>query len=913
MQWLREFANSLRSFFRRSREGKQLDEELQFHLERQISQNLAVGMSPQEARYAALRLFGGVQQVKEECREARGVTFLETLVQDVRFGLRTFHRDRGFTAVVVLTLALGIGANTAIFSLINAVLLKMLPVKDPEQLVQLTTRNPLGANDSFSYPAFKELRDSRQTLDGALAFRMLDRMDVEVNGQGGLATGQVVSGDYFSVLGVNTVIGRTITPQDARVSGQGSVAVIGYDYWRGRFALDPAVVGKKVVLNNAPFTIIGVTPPEFYGLQPGERVDVSVPITTMSLVWPEFAATGGPADVLTSPFRNWLHIMARLNAGTTRVQADAGLQTVFRGAMREAAESLSGTPIDNPKVRSTFLETRLQLDPGGQGLAALRQQFSKPLLIIMAIVALLLLVACANVANLMLARANARQKEIVVRLALGADRRRLIRQLITESLVLALGSGLLAVVVASWASRSLLVLMSHSRAHIMLSVRPDGSVLGFTLLISLLTALLFGVVPAWRAVQPELSPGAIQSARNIGQAGARSRLGKMLVIVQVAVTLVLMIGAGLLAHSLANLKDFYPGFDKGNVLLFSVNPHVIGYPETQLVSLYGRLLERLGAIPGVHSVTLSVHSPLSGGFSTTFVDIEGGKATAEQNVTPPFVELVGPNYFKTIAIPILHGRDFTASDRDGSPKVAAVNETMRRRYFGDLDPIGRRISIPGYRGDSSWLEIVAVVKDSKFQNLREQTAPMVYIPLFQAPESGVTFEIRTATDPASASTAILRAVHATDGRLPAFGVETLSEQLNDSLIEERLVASLSGMFGVLAVVLASVGLYGLMAYAVSRRTNEIGLRVALGAQRGQILGMIIRETLLLVGAGLVIGVPTALGACRLISSELYGLKPGDPLTVSLAVLLMIAVALFAGYLPARRASHVDPMVALRYE
>jgi predicted permease len=902
----------LRSLLRHGAAEKELDQELLFHFERQVEKYVRSGLTREEAIRRFRLEFGGLDQVKQECREARGVTFVETLLQDVRFGLRMFRRDKGFTATVMLTLALGIGANTAIFSLINAVLLKMLPVRDPAQLVQLTTTNALGASDSFSYPAFKELRDSHQTLNGALAFRQFDRMDLEVNGQGRLANGQVVSGDYFAVLGVNAVIGRTITREDELVSGQSLVAVISYDYWRERFARNPAVVGEKIVLNNAPFTIIGVTPPEFYGLEPGARVDVSVPITTMSLWWPEFAAAGKPGDVLTSPFRNWLHIIGRLNPGMTRSQAEAGLQTVFGQSMREAAESLSGTPIDTPKVRRTFLETRLQLNPGGQGLAALRQQFSKPLLIIMAIVVLLLLVACANVANLMLARANVRQKEIVLRLSLGASRRRLIRQFITESMMLALGSGLLAVVVASWASRSLLILMSHS-AHIVLSVRPDGSVLGFTLVISLLTAILFGMVPAWRAVQTELPPEAIQSARNMGQTGARSRLGKMLVIAQVAVSLVLMIGAGLLARSLANLRDFYPGFDKGNVLLFSVDPRVIGYPETQLVSLYDRLLARLSAIPGVGSVTFSVHSPLSEGFSSTFVNVEGSKASAEQNVEPPLIELVGPDYFNTIAIPILQGRDFTGSDRDGSPKVAAVNEAMARRYFGGMDPIGRRISIPGYRGDSSWLEIVAVVKDSKFRSLREQTAPMVYIPLFQAPESGVTFEIRTATDPANALTAVLKAVHAMDGRLPTFDVETLSEQVNDSLIEERLVASLSGMFGALAVVLACVGLYGLMAYSVDQRIGEVALRIALGARRGQIATMIMRETLSLVVLGIAIGISAAFGASRLIASELYGLRANDPATMFIASLMLVGVAALAGYLPARRAMRIDPMVALRNE
>jgi predicted permease len=809
---------------------------------------------------------------------------------------------------------LGIGANTAIFSLIDAALLKMLPVRDPEQLVQLTTTNPIiGKNDAFSYPAFKELRERNQTLSGVLAFRRLSHMDVEVNGEGGLANGQAVSGDYFSVLGVNAVLGRTIGREDEGVAGQSPVAVISYTYWRERFGLDSAVIGKKVVLNNSLFTIIGVTPPEFFGLQPGERIDVSVPIPTMALVWPDFAATGMPADVLTAPFRNWLYVMARLNPGVTRQQAEVSLQPVFRRSTREAAESLSGTPVDSPAVRQAFLETTLQLDPGGRGLAALRRRFSKPLLIIMTIVTLLLFVACANVANLLLARASARQREIAARLALGASRRRLIRQLITESVLLALGGGVLGMFVAFFASRSLLILLSHSRSPISLSVEPDSTVLGFTLLVSLLTAFLFGMVPAWRAVRPELPPGSIQGARSMGQAGARSRIGKILVILQVAVSLVLMIGAGLLARSLGNLKDFYPGFNKENVLLFSISPNTIGYKETQLVPLYERMLDRFRVIPGVRSATFSVHSPLSRDFSSTTVNVEGYKPPAEQELTPSFIELVGPEYFKTIGTPVLRGRDFTAADRNGNLKVAIINEAMAHHYFGDLDPIGRRLSIPGYKGDSSWLEVVAVVNDVKFRNLREQATPMAYIPLFQSPESGVTFEIRTAMDPANAMTAVLQAVKATDGRLPVFGVKTLSEQLDDSLIEERLVASLSGMFGVLAMVLACVGLYGLMAYAVNLRIGEIGLRIALGAKRVQIAIMILRETLVLVVLGLVIGIPSALGASRLIQSELYGLKPNDPITILIASLVLTGIAAVAGYLPARRAMRIDPMVALRYE
>jgi predicted permease len=890
----------------RWRSNRELDEEIQAHLELEVQNNLTRGMTPEEARFAALRAFGNSTQVRERARENDLVTSAEGLLQDIRYSLRTLRRSLTFTLVVVLSLALGIGANTAIFSLIDAALLKMLPVRNPEQLVELKSLSPaIGLYELFSYAAFREFRGANPVLSGVLAFRELYNMDFEVDGHGGLANGQLVSGEYFSLLGVHAILGRTILPADEKAPGQSPVAVIGYDYWRQRFALDPDVVGKKIVLNNSPFTIIGVTPPEFFGLEPGARIDVSVPLSMVAQVRSDFASPGTPYDVFTAPFRNWLYVMARLKPGVTKERALASLEPIFARTMRESAEGLSGLPFDSPAVRRAFLATKLQLDSGGQGLATLRARFSKPLWIVMAVVALLLIVTCANIANLLLARGNSRQREIAVRLAIGAGRARLIRQLIAESILLGLGGGALGLVLAFWAGRSLLLLMSHSRSPILLNVHPDVTVLIFTLSISLLTALLFGMVPALRAARVDL--------RGSGKTNSRSRFGNALVVMQVAVSLVLVIGAGLLTRTLVNLKEFYPGFNQDNVLLFSVNPLMTGYREDQLVSLYERLLDHFKTIPGVRSATFSVHSPLSSGFSSSPLNVQGYKPPSDRELASVGVEAVGPEYFRTIQTAVLLGRDFTAADRAGGPKVAILNKTAAHFYFGEASPIGRRVNMPGYRGDPSWLEIVAVVDDAKYHDLREQAAPMVYIPLFQAPESGVTFEVRTGIDPASAAPALLNAIKATDNRLPVFAVKTLRTQLDDSLVQERLVASLSSAFGALALLLAGVGLYGLMAYAVNRRTNEIGIRMALGARPAEIAGMVLRETLLLVGLGLAIGIPASMIASRLIASELYGLKSSDGTTILLAILLLAGIAALAGYLPARRASRVDPMIALRYE
>ena len=894
------------SFFRRKQWDQERANELEAYLEIETDENLMRGMPPEQARQAALRKLGNSTLIREEIYHMNSIRFFESVWQDVRYAARTLAKSRAFTFVVIASLALGIGANTAIFSLVNAALLKMLPVRNPEQLVEFKVIRPeLRLDDAFPYPAFQKFRSRRQVLSGVLAFRGLNDVNVAVNGSSGLAMGQLVSGDYFSTLGVNAILGRVLEPRDEKSANP--AAVISYKYWRKRFALDPAVVGKHIVINNSPFTIIGVTPPEFFGLQPGESIDVSVPLTTMAQVSPGFASAGTRVDVLTAPWRNWLRVMGRLKPGTTKEKASANLQPVFRERMREAVAGLAGMPFDLPAVRRFFLASNIRLDSGGQGLAALRQRYSKPLWILMAITGMLLLVTCANVANLMLARAAARQNEIAVRLTVGAGRLRLIRQFLTESVLLAVCGGVLGLVIAFWACRSLLVLMSHAGASFSLSVQPDTTVLGFTLMVSVFTALLFGFAPAWRAARLK-----VEATRIRGASGSRSALGKALIIFQIAISLVLMIGAGLLVRSLENLKDINPGFNKENVLLFSVDPGMIGY-KGDLVPLYKRLLDQINQIPGVQSATLSIHSPLDNGHGSTVPKIDAATPPSVKAMASVDVNVIGPAYFTTLKIPVLAGRGFTEADQADAPKVTIINETMARDYFGDANPIGHHLSVPGYRSDPSWLTIVGVMKDVKNRDLREAATPMIYLPLYQAAESPVTFEIRTAIDPHSAIRAILQAVKATDSRMPVADVKTLTEQVDQSLIQERLVASLSSLFGVLALLLAAVGLYGLMTYAVNRRTGEIGIRMALGARGEQIAGMVLRETLQLVLIGLGIGIPAAIAASRLIKSELYGLKSDDPVTLFIAISIMAGIAAFAAYLPARRASRVEPMVALRTE
>jgi predicted permease len=832
---------------------------------------------------------------------------MSRLAQDVRYALRQLRKSPGFTSVAIVTLALGIGANTAIFSLVDAVLIRMLPVQRPEQLFRLINLSKEGKTiDAFSYPTFKLIQENNQTLSGVIAFHSLGIVDFVVKGKGELAHAQAVSGSYFPTLGVKPIFGRTITTAD-ELRGVSQVAVISYDYWTRRFNRDPSAVGAEIVLNGAPCAIIGVTPPEFFGLEPGQSVDVSIPLTSVAIVQPQFALAGSPYDVLTAPFRHWLQLMVRLSDGRTEVQALANLGPIYEQAMRQAGEGIRG-------ARSDLPQSRLKLESGSRGLAALREQFSKPLAFLMAVVGTLLLIACTNVANLLLARCNSRQSEVALRLALGAGRARVLRQLLTECVLLAAGGGGFAALVAFWGSNAAANLMSRSTSGIHLEVHPDTRILAFTALVSLVAVIVFGLIPAWRASRLDLSQAVKEGNRATMVGPGRSRLGEGLLIPQIALSLVLTVGAGLLVRTLVNLKNSYPGFSEQNVLLFSIRPGMIGYTDNYVAELYERLLEQIKRTPTVTAVTFSVFGPLAGWSGFTEARVEG--YTPRPAESPAIsVNFVGPRYFRTMGTAVLLGRDIAEEDRADTPKVAVINEAMAQHFFGDSNPIGRRFSIPGWKADTSLMEIVGVVEDARFINLRDQDPPAAYIPFFQSPDSflAANFEVRSSINPTALTASIREMIQQADSRMPLLGVKTLNEQIDETLVQERIVAWLSSLFGLVALFLACVGLYGVMSSLVVQRTHEIGMRMALGAERFRVLRLVLGRGIAIALIGVVAGMVAALGATRFMATLLFGVKPTDVQTMLFASFTLIGVATFACYLPARRAMDVDPMVALRYE
>jgi predicted permease len=892
----------------------ELDEEIRAHIEMSAHEREERGESAEEARAAARREFGNVGLVKETTRDTWSYIWIERLWQDVQYGLRMMRKSPGFTTVVILTLALGIGANTAIFSLVDAALLRLLPVEKPEQLFRLTSINKEGrTNDAFSYPTFKSLLENNQTLSGLIAFRSLGNLDFVVSGKGELARGQAVSASYFTTLGVRAILGRTITDADETGSAT-PVAVISYGYWTSRFNQSASAVGAAVVLNGAPFTVIGVMRPEFFGLEPGQPVDVSIPLTSVALVQPQFAAAASPYDILTAPFRNWLHIIARLKEGETESQAKANLAPIYEQAMRDAAEGMHGLAFDSPGARSAFAEFRIELEPGSRGLTALRQQFSKPLMFLLAMASVLLLIACTNVANLLLANGSSRQKELALRLALGAGRARVIRQLLTESVLLAAGGGAIGVILAFVGSRSLVRLMSHSTSRIRLDVHPDARVLAFTGLVSLLAVVVFGLFPACRDSRLDLSQAVKEAGHGRTAVPGGFRMTEGLVIAQIALSLVLTVGAGLLVRTLQNLKNFYPGFHEQNVLLFSIQPGMVGYTNSQVAELYERIKTQIENTPGISAVSFSTFSPLAGWSGSTDAEVEGYAPKPGENPAIS-VNFVGPSYFKALGTAVLRGRDIRAEDKLGTAKVAVINEAMAQHFFGDRNPIGRHFSIPGWIGDPSQIEIVGVVENAKFISIREEVPAATYIPFLQSPDSflATTFEVRSAINPDSLAGSIRRMIQQTDNRLPLFDVKTLSERIDEALVQERTVAFLSSLFGLVALFLTCVGLYGVMAGSVAQRTHEIGIRMALGAERLGVLRLVLGRGLVIALVGVVAGIVASVAATQFMAALLFAVKPVDAPTILFASLASIGVATFACYIPARRATRVDPMVALKYE
>jgi len=900
--------------FSKTRVESQLDKELRFHLDQRAADLIASGVAPDEARRRARLEFGGVEEIKEECRESRTGHFLETLAQDARYGLRMLRKSPGFTAVAVLTLALGIGANTAIFSLVDAVMLKMLPVKDPSQLVLLQWRGPWpphssqtgdGESLSFSYPAFEGFRRENKVLSSVFAFVPLGFSDenttVTIHGEPRLANGWMVTGDFFAGLGVKPVLGRLLTEQDED-KGAPRAAVISYDYWTRQFARDPAIIGKSVALNGLPFTIIGVTPRAFYGVALGERPDLWVAFDDLPALRPWSMPPYGSTSVFTANGWMCLNVMGRLQPGVSKQQAQAALNVVWQQFVTAELK-----PAQNAKLPT------LGLVAAAQGLDYLRQAETQPLYVLMCLVGIVLLIACASLATLLLARATARRREISIRLATGASRWRLIRQLLTESLMMAIAGGALGLLLANWGTHALLSLLSQGGTGMTLDANADSTVFLFTLGVCVVTGFLFGIAPAILASRVDLAAAMKEGGAGAGRGREGHTLGKSLVVVQVAASLMLMIGAGLFARTLIGLEHQNFGFNQQNLLLFGLDASRAGYKGEQAAQFYDRVLDRIGVLPGVLAATMNQNRPFSGWSNNTNISVEG--SPAKDKYPTLRWDMVGPGFFQTMQIPIVQGRGITRADTAASPKVAVVDETFVRKYLPHVNPIGRHFSFEGDADMKDQFEIVGVAKNAELNDVHGYKDAKAYMPYAQWAQfaSVGTFEVRCAGNTAAILGEVRGAVRQMDSMLPLSDVKTQAEQIDDALVQERLFARISGFFGLLALLLASIGLYGTLAYAVTRKTHDIGIRMALGAQRGVVIRMVLRQGLLLVAIGLAIGVGGAIGLTRYIASELYGVTATDPATFAAVVLLLALVALIACWIPARRAMRVDPMVALRHE
>jgi predicted permease len=832
---------------------------------------------------------------------------MASFLQDLRYAVRTLRKAPLFTSVAVLSLALGIGANSAIFSLVNQLILQLLPVRDPEQLVLLTARGQhYGSNNgrnAISYPMYQDFRDKNQVFQGMFC-RFGNQFSLTYAGRTELVSGELVSGNYFPVLGVGAALGRVFTAQDDLIQGGHPIAVLSYGYWKTRFAADPSVIGSKIVLNGYPLTIVGVSRRGFDGVEPGYSPQLRVPMMMKHQLTERFYS-------LNNRRGRFAQVFGRLKPGVTLEQAKAGLQPLFHQILQMEVQDKDFARTTE-HTRQQFLKMWMDVLPAANGRSDLRRQFSNPLLALMAIVALVLLIACSNVANLLIARATARQKEIAVRLALGAGRRRLILQLLEESLLLSAVGGMLGIGLAIAIDQALIGFLPRGVLPLTLSAMPDGRVLAFTLVVSVLTGLLFGLAPALQSTRPQLA-GTLKDQAGSVVGGASVGLRKALVVVQVSLSLLLLIAAGLFIQSLKNLQGIHPGFETRNLLSFAVNPALNGYKPERSLQFYRQLTDRLGRTPGVSAVTLAVIPLLDGNEWDSTVTVEG-YAAKEGEWVDPHMQFISPGFFQTLAIPVLLGRDFSDRDDKGTPQVALINERFAKRYFAGRSPVGLHLGMGGNPGTKTDIEIVGVVKDTRYESLRDEIPYELYRPYRQVDfVQGMTVYARAPGDPTAIFASMRQTVNELDSNVPIYGMRTLDQQLDKSLMSERLLASLSGVFGLLATLLAAIGLYGVMACMVVRRTREIGIRMALGAQQSDATTLILRQALVLTAMGIALGLVCAFYATRLLEGMLFGVSLRDPLTFAAVIALMCAAALLASYIPARRASKVDPMVSLRYE
>jgi predicted permease len=822
--------------------------------------------------------------------------------RDLRHAIRSFRKSPGFLAIVILTLGLGIGANAAIFSLMDQILLRPLPVHDPASLVLLDgpgafmgrTMNAM----TFSYPMYKDFRDRNEVFTGVLA-RFPLAMTAVWRGASERANGELVSGNYFDVLGVQPALGRVLNEADDRTPGAHPVAVLSYGYWQRRFGGDPGVLNQTISVNGHPLSIVGVTERKFSGIQIGQSVDIMVPIMMKAQMTPTW-------NDLDNRRSRWLTVMARLQPGVSARQADAAMNVIYRQINEQEIKDI---PNASESFRKRFTSKHLDVLPGRKGVSDLRREFSTPLIVLMSMVGVVLLISCANVANLLLARTTARQKEISLRLALGANRARIVKQQLAESGLLAAAGTAVGLVFAWWTGAVLIGALPGDPASRALSPNPDMRVTLFALAVGVLTALVFGVVPALQATRATVTSAMKEDSGSVTGGGRQARLRRALVIGQVALSMLLLAGAGLFARSLYNLKSVDPGFRVEDLIAFSIDPSLSGYDGDRLTALYRRVQEELAAVPGVRSVSMSETGTLAGNNWSMTIRVDGYQPKEGEDMNPS-VDGVGPRYLETMGIPLIGGREFTERDVKGAPRVAIINETMAKYFFNGSSPIGRRLGFG--RGSATDIEIVGVAKDVRSLELRDRAPRFIYIPYAQDDSvTQLTYYVRAAQGSSATGTAVRQAVQRIDANLPIFDMKSMQVQVDESLFVERMVAMLSVAFGALAALLAAIGLYGVMSYAVTRRTREIGIRMALGAERGRVLWLVLREVAIMAAVGIAAGLGGALWLTRQVQAQLFGLAPSDPATFAGAALLLASIAIAAGYLPARRAATIDPIVSLR--
>jgi predicted permease len=916
---LRDVFSGIKSLFRPSQRNAEIEADVRSFRESSVEYKMRNGMSREDAECAARAEISSVEMIRHKVWATGWESLAESLWKDALYGLRQVLRSPGLSIVAILSLALGIGANTAIFTVIDDLLLKQLPVHDPKMLVSfgdgssggIVASSSPGPYDIFPYDFYRRIAGRQDELDGICAFASFPtvvsvRSTSSTAGPATQAQSHLVSGTFFSVLGAQPLLGRVFSADDTATEGRNAVAVISHRYWQESLSADPSVIGRSITINGTSFTVIGVMPAAFYGVDLNEQSpDMWLPITMQPAVMMT------PRSLLNPDGLFWIHLMARRRPDVSVAQAQAWATTEFQRFLTER----EGAQI-SPLRRQQISGTSIPLLPGGTGLSHMREAYQTPLTVLMIMVGLVLLIACANLANLLLAKAASREREFCARLALGSSRGRIVRQILTEALVLAFIGGALGLGLAFWGTHILIHFMDREAAHTALSATPDLRVLLFTFATCVVTAALFGIAPALRGARTNVAGALSGSTRTTGGTAASSNhfLPKILIVVQVTLSLVLLTVAGLLLRTLVNLRAQDIGLDRSNVLLVSTNFKFAGYQPERLNALYDQILTRIDALPGVRLASLAGGPPMSRGTWGSPIDLDGRPTPPTEDISTD-LNRVSVGYFETLGVPLLRGRTIQSEDKADSVKSAVVNKTFADRYFRNGDAIGHTFTIADPAAPGVW-HIVGIVRDSKHRSPAEKPQPFAFLAVTQLTgDDQYTYwlQIRSVADPAKITGEVRATLAGIDPNLPILQTQTIDEELDNVIDEQRFVSKLAGFFALLALTLACIGLYGVMTYSVVRRTSEFGIRMALGAPRAGLLWMVLRESMVLLSIGVALGVPVSLAASRAIKAGLFGVDPADPVTLIAAVFVMSASLLAGSYIPARRATKIDPMVALRCE